>query len=151
MNLLNFKAAKELKDISERVGKLFGYSPARASSVRGMLAAPDWRLSVDISETDAEYMISGDIPGVHREDVRIYTQDGMLIVQGERRMEKEGRDRRVHRRECAYGNFARSFLIPVDADENGMQAEFSEGMFHLRLPKAAKLEIGNVVKISVVS
>jgi HSP20 family protein len=82
-----------------------------------MLAVADWSPSADISETDAAYLIKAEIPGVKKEDVKVTIQDGMLTMQGERKMEKEEKGKKFHRIERSYGNFVRSFRLPDDADE----------------------------------
>lgn len=98
----------------------------------------DWTPSVDISETDTAYLIKGEIPGVKKEDVKVTVQDGMLTIQGERKMEKEEKGKKFHRVERSYGSFVRSFRLPDDADENKVKAEFKDGMINVTLAKSAK-------------
>ena len=78
------------------------------------------------------------LKGVKKEDVKVSVQDGMLTIQGERKMEKEEKNKKFHRVECSYGNFVRSFRLPDDADENKVKAEFKDGMLNVSLPKTEK-------------
>jgi HSP20 family protein len=138
MNLIKWDPFRELDDVSSRLNRIFGRLPSRSTSDNEMLAVADWMPSVDISETDAAYLIKGEIPGVNKEDVKVTIQDGMLTIQGERKQEKEEKNKKFHRVECSYGNFMRSFRVPDDADESGVKAEFKDGMLNVTLPKSEK-------------
>ncbi|MFH2135256.1 MAG: Hsp20/alpha crystallin family protein [Pseudomonadota bacterium] len=138
MNLIKWDPFKELEDVSNRLNRLFGRTSSTEESDQNMLAVADWSPSVDISETDDAYLIKGEIPGVKKEDVKVSVQDGMLTIQGERKMEKEEKSKKFHRVECSYGNFVRSFRMPEDADENSVKAEFKDGILNVTLPKSAK-------------
>jgi HSP20 family protein len=138
MNLVKWDPFRELEDVSTRLNRIFGRPLARSESGNELLAVADWAPSVDISETDAAYLIKGEIPGVKKEDVKVTIQDGMLTIQGERKHEKEEKGKKFHRVECSYGNFMRSFQMPDDADENNVKAEFKDGMINVTLAKSAK-------------
>lgn len=138
MNLIKWDPFRELEDVSSRLNRIFGRPLGRAGQDNEMLATADWMPSVDISETDAAYLIKGEIPGVRKEDVKVTLQDGLLTIQGERKQEKEEKNKKFHRVECSYGNFVRSFRVPDDADESAVKAEFKDGMLNVTLPKSAK-------------
>jgi HSP20 family protein len=138
MNLVKWDPFRELEDVSDRLNRIFGRSVRRAESSQEMLGMADWTPSVDISETDTAYLIKGEIPGVKKEDVKVSVQDGMLTIQGERKMEKEEKGKKFHRVERSYGSFVRSFRLPDDADENKVKAEFKDGMINVTLTKSAK-------------
>lgn len=138
MNLIKWDPFMELEDVSSRLNRIFGRNPVRSESNTEMMAVADWMPSVDISETDAAYLIKGEIPGVKKEDVKVTIQDGMLTIQGERKQEKEDKGKKFHRVECSYGSFVRSFRVPDDADESTVKAEFKDGMLNVTLPKSAK-------------
>jgi len=138
MNLVKWDPFREMEDVSNRLNRIFGRSLARAGSGNEMLAMADWAPSVDISETDTAYLVKTEIPGVKKEDVKVTIQDGMLAIQGERKMEKEEKDKKFHRIERSYGSFMRSFRVPEDADENSVKAEFKDGMLNVTLTKSEK-------------
>src|ERR1035437_9314256 len=112
MNLVKWDPFKELEDVSNRLNCIFGRSLARTEPNQEILAMADWTPSADISETDTAYLIKAEIPGVNKEDVKVTLQDGMLTIQGERKMEKEEKDKKFHRIERSYGSFVRSFRNP---------------------------------------
>ena len=148
MNLIKWDPFRELEDVSDRLNRIFGQSPARTGSGHDMLTVADWAPSVDISETDAAYLIKGEIPGVKKEDVKVTIQDGMLTIQGERKQEKEEKGKKFHRVECCYGSFVRSFRVPDDANENKIKADFKDGMINVTLPKSEKAK-SKAINISV--
>lgn len=90
----------------------------------------------DVEETDTHYLLSFDLPGVRKEDVKIELKDSLLSVAGERSIERESRSR--HFVERAYGTFFRSFQLPSDADADGVQAEYKDGVLGISIPKAAR-------------
>lgn len=94
MNLVKWDPFRELEDVSNRLNRIFGRTASRTESSREMLGMSDWTPSVDISETDTAYLIKGEIPGVKKEDVKVAIQDGMLTIQGERKMERRKRKAR---------------------------------------------------------
>jgi HSP20 family protein len=137
MSLMKWDPFKELEDVSARLNRFFGRSSAPVESSQEMLSVADWTPSVDISETDTAYLIKGEIPGVKKEDVKVTIQDGMLNIVGERKMEKEEKERKYHRIERSYGSFMRSFRVPSDADDSAVKAEFKDGVLNVTLPKSS--------------
>jgi len=138
MNLMKWDPWKELEEVSNRLNTVFRRSPELPGSTQSLLKMADWTPSVDISETDAAYLIKAEIPEVKKEDVQVSIKDGMLTIQGERKQEKEEKGKRFHRIERSYGSFSRSFQIPADVDENTVKAEFKDGMINVTLPKSEK-------------
>jgi len=149
MNLVKWNPFGELEEVSNRLNQLFRHTPVRGESGSEMLAVADWMPSVDISETDAAYLVKGEIPGVNKEDVKVTLQDGMLTIQGERKQEKEEKGKKFHRVECSYGSFVRSFRVPDDADQNTVKAEFKDGMLNVTLPKTHKAEETRAINVPV--
>jgi len=138
MNLVKWDPFRELEDMSHRLNRVFGRPLARLEPSSEMLTMADWTPSADISETETAYLIKAEIPGVNKEDVKVTLQDGMLVIQGERKMEKEEKDKKYHRIERSYGSFMRSFRVPDDADESAVKAEFKDGVLNVTLTKSAK-------------
>jgi HSP20 family protein len=100
------------------------------------LVGIDWAPLVDIEETDKEFLVKAELPEVKKEDVKVALEEGVLTIQGERKMMKEEKDRKVHRVERSYGKFLRSFTVPRDVDEKKVMAEFKDGVLMVHVPKA---------------
>lgn len=149
MNLVKWDPFRELEEVSNRLNRLFMRPQGNAEQGNEMLAVADWMPSVDISETDAAYLVKAEVPGVNKDDVKVSIQDGMLTIQGERKQEKEEKGKKFHRIERSYGSFARSFRVPDDADENSVKAEFKDGMLNVTLAKSKKAKPKSIeVKVS---
>lgn len=118
------------RDLDEWSRRVFGRPVAS-----GDASAARWTPAVDIAETDAEYAIRLDLPGLDRKQVSVVVEDGMLVVSGERTVENEHRDAKVHRVERAHGAFSRRFRLPEDADDSAIAATFRNGVLAIALPK----------------
>lgn len=148
MNLVKWDPFRELEDVSNRLNRLFARSLVKAEPASDILPLNDWIPTTDISETDTAYLIKAEIPGVNKEDVKVTLQDGMLTIKGERRQEKEEKDKKFHRIERSYGSFLRSFRMPDDADESAVKAEFKDGMLNVTLAKSEKAK-PKAIEVSV--
>jgi HSP20 family protein len=129
---------RDLREMSERMNRAFGLEPyaRRGVDLGQTLTGIDWAPSVNISETDGAYMVRADLPDVKKEDVSVKCEDRTLTIQGERKQQKTQDDERFHRVESSYGRFLRSFVLPEDADESGIEATFKDGALSVRVPRA---------------
>lgn len=118
------------REMEHMLGK---YDPNPSS--REMLTLADWAPMVDISENDEEFLIKVELPEVKKEDVTVVANDGVLTLRGERKSEKEEKNKKFHRVERAYGSFARSFTLPDNVDAERIQATYKNGMLYLHLAK----------------
>ena len=127
MTLVRWDPFRELEDMSERLNRVFS-RPTLRNTGKENLTVADWMPTVDISETESEYLIKAELPEVRKEDVKVMVENGVLTLQGERRQEKEEKGRRFHRVERSYGSFVRSFTLPESVDEGGVKAEYKDGV-----------------------
>ena len=75
------------------------------------------------------------MPGVNKEEVKVTVEGGVLSISGERKVEKEEKDKKYHRIERSYGTFVRSFTLPEAAATDKVSAEFKDGVLKVHLPK----------------
>jgi len=99
------------------------------------LELTDWLPPVDITEDSKEYTIKAELPGLTKENVGVTVEDGVLKITGERKQEKEEKDKKHHRIESSYGSFRRSFTLPPDSSGEKVSAEFKDGVLKVHLPK----------------
>ncbi len=130
---------KEMEDLQSRMARLFGLAPARTTNGETeALTVAQWAPAVDITEDDKEYLIKTDLPEVKKEDVKVTVENGVLTITGERKFEKEEKDKKYHRVERSYGNFLRSFTLPDGVDGTKVNAEFKDGVLKVHLLKSEK-------------
>lgn len=100
-------------------------------------------IDVDIKESADDYRLSIEIPGALKDDVKIWLEDNILTVSGEKKeVEKEGL-KKIHS-ERVFGKFERSFRLPNDVDGNKVRAEFVNGILEVSIPKSEKSKPINV-------
>ena len=84
---------------------------------------------IDIASTDKEYSITAEVPGVDEKDVQLELADnGTLTIRGEKKQEKEEKQKDFYRVERSYGSFQRLLSLPEDADRENIQASFKNGV-----------------------
>jgi len=99
-----------------------------------------WTPNSDITEDEDEYMISMDIPGMEKDDIKINFQDGRITITGEREMEEKEEKKDYIRRERYEGTFYRSFSLPDTIKEDDIKASFKNGVLKLVVPKAEQVK-----------
>src|SRR5215510_14601999 len=115
MTLVRWDPFRELEDMSDRLNRMFA-RPALRNSGKEIMTVADWIPTVDISETDHEYLIKAELPEVKKEDVKVTVENGVLTLEGERRQENEEKGKKFHRVERSDGSFVRSFTLPESVD-----------------------------------
>jgi HSP20 family molecular chaperone IbpA len=116
----------------------FGGDPF--SDVFDVLAAPSERegfLGVDVWETPTALHVEADLPGVVASDVDVQVQAAELTLKVDRRSDALEGERWL-RRERRAGSYARTLSLPAEVDPNAVEAELSDGILRLRLPKAER-------------
>ena len=95
----------------------------------------EWLPRVDLEEDDKNYIVTADVPGVDPQDLEVTMEGGLLTIRGERRSEKEETKKHYRRKECMYGSFERSFLLPDTADGDRITATSRNGVVTIEIPK----------------
>jgi HSP20 family protein len=140
MSIVRWDPFRELEDVSSRLNRLFGQGllPRTSEQARDTMAAVDWAPSVDIAETNEEFNVKAELPGLKKEDVKVTVDGGVLRIEGERKQEQEEKNKKFHRIERSYGSFLRTFTLPENVDDEKVRAEFKDGVLNVRLPKSEK-------------
>jgi HSP20 family protein len=102
----------------------------------------------NVAETDKEWLLTMELPGMTDADVDVRLSGNELVVTGERKHEKETKDKRFHRIESTFGAFERRFDLPpgVRAETEHVKATFQKGLLEIRV---AKVEARPMAKIPV--
>lgn len=109
-------------------------------------AEPRWLPAFDISETDAAYMLRGDIPGVPEKNIEVRIEDGLLTVRGERKRSEV--ESRFGRRERRHGKFVRRFRLADTVDSDGVKASYADGVLELTLPKKEPVDNSRLIPVN---
>jgi HSP20 family protein len=92
--------------------------------------------SVEVEETEKEYRVSAELPGLEERDVEVLLQDGLLTVRGEKKLETEAQNRSYSER--FYGRFERQITLDRDVDDGAVNATFKNGVLTVTVPKNAR-------------
>jgi HSP20 family protein len=104
-----------------------------APSLRGF--EPEPRIRMDVQETDDAFMVTADLPGVKKEDIKIAVEGNRVSISAESRQEKEEKSANMVRSERYYGQQHRSFTLPQEVDDTKASANYKDGVLTLSLPK----------------
>ena len=95
----------------------------------------DFRPKVNTRETENDYHIEVELPGVKKENVDIQVDGNILTISGERKVREEVKEEDYHKVESRYGVFSRSFTLPEKVDVSNIEAEFKNGILEVTIPK----------------
>jgi len=140
-SLSKWNPLRELDDIQNRITGMFGRSLLKPDiAFREPVIVSEWSPLVDITEDDKEFVLKVELPEVKREDIKVTVENGVLTITGERKFEKEEKNKKYHRVERSYGSFLRSFSLPEETNGDKVNAEFKDGVLlvHLAKVKSAK-------------
>ena len=99
----------------------------------------NWSPAVDVKETDNSFVLTSDIPGLTKKDIKVNVANGKLSISGERTYETDQENDNYHYRERRFGTFDRSFKLPDTVDEEKISASFKNGILNVVLPKHANI------------
>ena len=96
--------------------------------------------AVDVTEDDKTYKVAAELPGLDEKDIEVSVTGDVLTLKGEKRQEKEEKDKNWYVSERAYGSFQRAFSLPQGVDRDKIAAEFAKGVLTVTLPKSAETQ-----------
>ena len=121
-------------EVEQMMNQAFGHSLENGSN----------RLSysplINVSETESNYLVIMDLPGVEKKDVEIKVSDGFLTISGERKIVNQDSENNRVRYESAHGAFSRSFELSTDIIVDKIKAKFKNGVLTITIPKAAEVK-----------
>ena len=94
------------------------------------------QLSIDVYQTPTKIIVKSTIAGVKPEDIDISINNDMLTIRGKREMQEKIRDEHYLYRECYWGSFSRSLILPVEVEAEKIEADLENGVLTVILPKA---------------
>ncbi len=120
----------EFDRLQEEINRLFSFSrPAEGLFDRGVSPA------LDLMETEGEFLVLCDLPGIEREDLDVSVAAGVLTVKGAKREEARSENAKLYKKESWEGSFQRTLSLPATADPAQVQAVFKDGVLKITIAK----------------
>jgi len=92
----------------------------------------------DISESDDHFVVKADLPGIEPKSLDISLAGNVLTIKGEKKEEHEEKNERYYTIERQFGSFSRSFMLPADVKEEGIEASYRAGVLRVNIPKSQR-------------
>ena len=96
----------------------------------------EWLPSLDVSETKGDLVVKAELPGIDPKDIDISLNEGILIIKGEKKQEKEEKEEGYHLIERSYGSFTRLIRLPREVQNEKINASYKNGVLKITLPKS---------------
>lgn len=113
--------------------RLFDELTDRSGGEWGSFAPP-----VNFFETEDDYIVEAELPGMSREDIRVSVEQNTLMISGERSTESEVEHENYYLQERSHGRFNRSFSLPASISTDEVSADYENGILRVRMPKMAE-------------
>jgi HSP20 family protein len=125
-NLFSMNPFALMKQFAEEMDHMF-VTPRTA--VRGA-----WTPVIEVKQKEGKLLVTADLPGINKEDVKVHVENGMLVIEGERKEEKEEKREGFFHSERTYGSFYRSIPLPEGAKFENTAAQFNHGVLEVTIP-----------------
>ena len=135
MNLMRYSPMRDMWRVREEMDKIFNQFSSRTFDSEE-IPEVDWSPRVDIAESKDAFIITAELAGMNKDDVKITMKDDILTIRGEKKSEKKCKDDNVHLCERRWGRFVRTFRMPTAVNSKKIDASFKDGILTLTLPKA---------------
>ncbi len=135
MTLVRWKPARNLISFPHEIDRFFsdfGLNYDQSDTV--------WSPNVDVSETEKNYEVKAEIPGLKKEDIKVTVEDNVLKLSGEKKHEEETKEKNYHRVERSYGKFERTFQLPKEVKKEEIKASYKDGVLDVVIPKAEEVK-----------
>jgi len=137
--IIRWDPFRDLVTLREKMNRLFEETFTGRGEKKDLVSGT-WSPSVDIYETENAMVLTAEVPGMKEDEIEIKIEDNTLILQGERKFEKETKEENYHRIERSYGSFYRSFTLPNSIDQDKIQAVHENGVLKITMPKRPELK-----------
>jgi HSP20 family protein len=129
--LRRFELFPGIDTIRREMDSLFG-------SLAGMREG--WVPPLDVYEKEGEMVIRLDLPGIEKKDVKVRVLDDVLMIEGERKLERKIEEENYLCQEASYGAFTRRIALPNPVEEYEVKATFENGVLEIHVPVKAETE-----------
>jgi HSP20 family protein len=135
MAVIKWEPRRELESVQRSMRRMFEDFDRNFFNQTPLSTQGNFLPTVDINEDKENLYFIAELPGLAPEDVKLTITEGVLSIRGEKKREEEHHDRNFYRMERSYGEFVRQFSLPEDIKEEDVQANFSNGVLEVVVPK----------------
>jgi HSP20 family protein len=132
MTLVRWKPFADVPTFHNHISRLFDDAWQRS----GVTEPGSWYPGVDIAETEDEFKLMAELPGLTRDDVKITLNDNVITLRGTKQSETKSKEDNWSHVERTYGAFERSFRLGGPVDKSKVRARFENGVLTVVLPKS---------------
>jgi HSP20 family protein len=136
-SLVRWQPFQELESLQGQMNRVadtfFGKNPLMPFEEN--LSGWEFGLPVDIYEDDQRLTFKMEVPGIDEKDIKVEIENNVLTVRGERKLEKDVKEKNFRRMERHYGVFSRSFTLPNSVDTENIAANCDHGVLAIQMPK----------------
>ncbi|CAG8723431.1 16592_t:CDS:2 [Acaulospora morrowiae] len=105
------------------------------SNARDNRLSKYWAPPLDVHETEKEYIVNAELPGVNKENINVDVRENALVISGETKQNQEYNEGNTHIQERRYGSFHRAISLPSNAKSDEISAKFEQGILEVKIPK----------------
>ena len=127
-NLFTVNPFALMRQFTEEMDRIFGATPQAAGN------GAAWAPAIEVKEKDGKLLLTAELPGVKKEDVKVHIDGDTLVVEGERKQEKEEKREGYYHSERTYGAFYRAIPLPEGAKVDQTAAQFNNGVLEVSVP-----------------
>lgn len=147
-----FSTMRRISDEMDRLFDSFGFGGGWFPSELGhggdfQSTAMHWAPHVDVVERDGKLLISADLPGVKKDDVKVDINQDLVTIQGQRHQEKSSNERGYYQSERSYGSFYRTIQLPEGANTESASATFRDGVLQIEIAAPTQQARGRSLEI----
>jgi len=117
-----------MRQFTEEMDRYFGQAPRAAGN------GAAWVPTIEVKEKEGKLLVTAELPGVKKEEVKVHIDGDTLVVEGERKQEKEEKREGYYHSERSYGTFYRSIPLPEGAKGDLTAAQFNNGVLEVTVP-----------------
>jgi HSP20 family protein len=126
-SIFNLNPFAVMKQFAEDMDRFWGQMP-------GVSGNGAWSPAIEVKEKEGKLLVTAELPGLKKEDVKVHVDGNTLIVEGERKQETEEKREGYYHSERSYGKFYRSILLPEGAKIDQTAAQFNNGVLEVSVP-----------------
>ena len=146
MAFVRFEPFRELTALQNEMGRWMNVLSGGTTTPGN--GASTWLPAVDVWETDAELVLSFDLPGIPEDRITVELDDNVLTISGERERTQEHSNERFYRFERRYGTFSRNVTLPAGVTDKDITANYKDGVLEVRVPrpeehKPKRIQVGS--------